>query len=53
MSSKSGTILSSLQDAYFVVDTHNIGTGVSPIGCGGYNGSTDGVTNQIIKLVSI
>jgi hypothetical protein len=47
MSSKSGNILSGQQDAYFVVDTHNIGTGVSPIGCGGYNGSTDGVTNQI------
>lgn len=47
MSSKSGNILSGQQDAYFVVDTHNIGTGVSPIGCGGYNGSTDGVVNQI------
>ena len=53
MSSKSGNILSGQQDAYFVVDTHNIGTGVSPIGCGGYNGSTDGVTNQISRVKSL
>jgi hypothetical protein len=47
MSTRGGTPLVGRQDAYFVIDTHNIGTGVSPIGCGGYNGSTDGVTNQI------
>lgn len=47
MSSKSGTILSGQKNLTFTLDTHNIGTGVSPIGCGGYNGSTDGVTNQI------
>ena len=53
MSSRSGTILSGRQDAYFVIDTHNIPSGVSPIGCGGYNGSTDGVTNQINNLKSL
>ena len=53
MASRSGTVLSGLSDAYFVVDTHNIGTGVSPIGCGGYNGSTDGVTNQISRVKSL
>ncbi len=47
MSTRGGTPLVGRQDAYFVIDTHNIGTGVSSIGCGGYNGSTDGVTNQI------
>jgi hypothetical protein len=47
MSTRGGTPLDGRQDAYFVIDTHNIGTGVSPIGCGGYNGSTDGITNQI------
>jgi hypothetical protein len=47
MSTRGGTPLVGRQDAYFIIDTHNIGTGVSPIGCGGYNGSTDGVTNQI------
>jgi hypothetical protein len=47
MSTRGGTPLVGRQDAYFVVDTHNIRTGVSPIGCGGYNGSTDGVVNQI------
>ena len=53
MSSKSGTILSGLNDAYFVIDTHNFPSGVSPIGCGGYNGSTDGVTNQISRVKSL
>lgn len=53
MSSRSGTILSGLNDAYFVIDTHNIPSGVSPIGCGGYNGSTDGVTNQISRVKSL
>lgn len=53
MSSKSGNILSGLNDAYFVIDTHNIPSGVSPIGCGGYNGSTDGVTNQISRVKSL
>jgi len=53
MASRSGTILSGLNDAYFVIDTHNIPTGVSPIGCGGYNGSTDGVTNQISRVKSL
>lgn len=53
MASRSGTILSGLSDAYFVIDTHNIPSGVSPIGCGGYNGSTDGVTNQISRVKSL
>ena len=53
MASRSGTILSGLNDAYFVIDTHNIPSGVSPIGCGGYNGSTDGVTNQISRVKSL
>ena len=53
MASRSGTILSGVNDAYFVMDTHNIGTGVSPIGCGGYNGSTDGVINQISRVKSL
>lgn len=53
MASRSGTILSTLNDAYFVIDTHNIPVGVSPIGCGGYNGSTDGVTNQISRVKSL
>lgn len=53
MASRSGTILSALNDAYFVIDTHNIPVGVSPIGCGGYNGSTDGVTNQISRVKSL
>lgn len=53
MASRSGTILSTLNDAYFVIDTHNVPIGVSPIGCGGYNGSTDGVTNQISNIKSL
>jgi hypothetical protein len=53
MASRSGTILSGVNDAYFVIDTHNIPSGVSPIGCGGYNGSTDGVTNQISRVKSL
>jgi hypothetical protein len=53
MASRSGTILSTLNDAYFVIDTHNIPVGASPIGCGGYNGSTDGVTNQISRVKSL
>jgi hypothetical protein len=47
MSSSSGPILSGKSDIYFLIDTHNLGTGVSYIGCGGYNGSTDGVVNLI------